>query len=403
MSLSGFSPKITLPTRLSETTCTLIDNTITNNIDNNHLSGVLTRKISDHQMNFCMINDKQTAANNKGKFIEVEKNTGNAVENFQNYLSEKNIIAKLDHNIRSDPNANCDILFAELANAKQLHMPTERVKFNKRKHKVQPWMNNVLLKKINKKSDKYSKLLKIPKTDANYAVKKTEFNEYVKSVKNDIRIAKRNYYLHVFNIHRNNIKQTWNTISETLNRHRKNRDISEKIIYNDKTLTNEQDIADSFNSFFANVGAQLSSSFEQSDSIPSFETYLDCNTRSDPNFYFTPVDEDLVLTLITNLPNKTSSGIDNISNKLLKQIKHIIVQPLTLIINQSLTSGIYPDKFKISKITPLHKKDDRIVISNYRPISLLPTMSKIIERIMHSQLYAYFNENNLIAEQQIWF
>ena len=74
------------------------------------------------------------------------------------------------------------------------------------------------------------------------------------------------------------------------------------------------------------------------------------------------------------------------------------MQPLTLIINQSLTSGIYPDKFKISKITPLHKKDDRTVM--YRPISLLPTMSKIIERIMHSQLYAYFNENNLIAEQQ---
>ena len=109
--------------------------------------------------------------------------------------------------------------------------------------------------------------------------------------------------------------------------------------------------------FFANnVGAQLSSSFEQSDSIPSFKTYFDCNTRSDPNFYFTPVDEDLVLTLITNLQNKTSSGIDNISNKLLKQIKHIIVQPLTLIINQSLTSGIYPDKFKISKITRCTRK-----------------------------------------------
>ena len=152
--------------------------------------------------------------------------------------------------------------------------------------------------------------------------------------------------------------------------------------------------------FFANVAAQLSSSFEQSDSILSFETYLDSNTRSDPNLYFTPVEEDLVLTLITNFPNKISSRIDNIVNKLLKQIKHTIVQPLTLIINQSLTSGIYPDNFKISKITPLHKKDDQTVISNYRPISLLPTMSKIIERIMHSQLYAYFNENNQKAEQQ---
>ena len=106
-----------------------------------------------------------------------------------------------------------------------------------------------LTKKINKKSDKYLKLLKIPK-QMQIMLSKNEFNEYVKSVKNDIRIAKRNYYFHVFNIHRNNIKQTWNTISETLNRLRKNRDIPEKIIYNDKTLTNEQDIADSFNLFF---------------------------------------------------------------------------------------------------------------------------------------------------------
>ena len=207
----------------------------------------------------------------------------------------------------------------------------------------------------------------------------------------------------IFMSKKNNIKQTWNTISVTLNKHRKNRDIPEKIVYNDKTLTNEQEIANSFNSFFASVGAQLSSSIEQSDNIPSFETYLDSNTRSHPNFRFIPVDEKLVLALITNLPNKTSSGIDNISNKLLKQIKHIIVQPLTLIINQSLTSGIYPDKFKISKVTPLHKKDDRTAISNYRPISLLPTMSKIIERVIHSQLYAYFNENNLITEQQYGF
>ena len=89
----------------------------------------------------------------------------------------------MDHNISSDPNANCDILFDELSNAKQLHMPTERVKFNKRKHKVQPWMNNVLLKKINKKSDKCSKLLKIPKTDANYAAKKLSLMNMLKGLK----------------------------------------------------------------------------------------------------------------------------------------------------------------------------------------------------------------------------
>ena len=96
--------------------------------------------------------------------------------------------------------------------------------------------------------------------------------------------------------------------------------------------------------------------------------------------------------------------MDGIANELLKRIKHIIVQSLTLIINELLTSGVYPDNFKISKITPLHKKDDILeLVSNYRPIVLLPTMFKIIERVMHSQLYDFLNEKKLITEQQYGF
>ena len=98
-------------------------------------------------------------------------------------------------------------------------------------------MNNVLLRKINKKSDKYSKLLKIPKTDASYVTKKAEFNEYVKDVKNDIKIAKRNHYFHVFNMHKNNMKQTWRTITKTLNKQVNSREIPTKIILNDETVT----------------------------------------------------------------------------------------------------------------------------------------------------------------------
>ena len=110
-------------------------------------------------------------------------------------------------------------------------------------------MNNVLLRKINKKDDKYSKLLKIPKTDASYVTKKAEFNEYVKDVKNDIKIAKRNYYFHVFNIHKNNMKQTWRTITETLNKQVNSREIPTKIIHNEETLTDNEEVADCFNSF----------------------------------------------------------------------------------------------------------------------------------------------------------
>ena len=91
------------------------------------------------------------------------------------------------------------------------------------------------------------------------------------------------------------------------------------------------------------------------------------------------------------------------SNRLLKSIKCEISKPLTIIINQSLETGIFPDALKVAKVKPLFKKGDNCCLNNYRPISLLPTISKIFERVMYTQLYYYFNVNNLLSEQQYGF
>ena len=166
------------------------------------------------------------------------------------------------------------------------------------------------------------------------------------------------------------MKQTWRTITETFNKPANNLEIPTNITYNimTKLLQITKKLQICFNSYFANIVVLLSSSFEESDTvialrtlriwysvcrIPSYETYLgDDNANPDLNFHFTEVS---VLTLITNLQNKTRFRMDVISNKLLKRINHIIVQPLTLISNQSFTSSItYQDKFKISKILSLH-------------------------------------------------
>ena len=101
--------------------------------------------------------------------------------------------------------------------------------------------------------------------------------------------------------------------------------------------------------------------------------------------------------------NKNSSGHDGISNKLLKLTKNILSKPLTLIINQMITTGIFPDSFKKSKIIPIFKKGDQSLLINYRPISLLPTISEVFEGIIFDQMYHYFNSNNLLAEQQYGF
>ena len=106
---------------------------------------------------------------------------------------------------------------------------------------------------------------------------------------------------------------------------------------------------------------------------------------------------------IQNLPSKNSCGVDGISSKLIKIIEPAIIKPLTLLINQVLNTGIFPDELKIAKVIPLFKKDDPKLLKNYRPISLLPTISKVIEKIIFTQLSTYFNENKLIFDNQYGF
>ena len=118
-------------------------------------------------------------------------------------------------------------------------------------------------------------------------------------------------------------------------------------------------------------------------------------------FKFADIDENDVIKEIAMLADKSSCGYDELSSILLKKIANIIKPALALIINQSLCTGIFPSKLKIAKVLPLYKnKGDCHLFDNYRPISLLPTISKIFEKVVHKQLYEYFTENNLFYKSQ---
>ena len=106
---------------------------------------------------------------------------------------------------------------------------------------------------------------------------------------------------------------------------------------------------------------------------------------------------------INKLKNKNLSGVDEISNKLLKAIGTELSKLLTIIINQCLLTGIFSDLLKIAKVKPLFKRGDACQLNNYRLISLLPTIFKVFDRVIYFQLYTYFSENNLLSEQQYGF
>ena len=111
----------------------------------------------------------------------------------------------------------------------------------------------------------------------------------------------------------------------------------------------------------------------------------------------------LLRKLYKNLPTKNSCGYDDISSKLFKVIAPVIIKPLTLLINQVLNTGTFPDKLKITKVIPIYKKGDPQLFENYRPISLLPTISKVLEKIIHKQLSSYFDEYGIFFPNRYGF
>ena len=117
----------------------------------------------------------------------------------------------------------------------------------------------------------------------------------------------------------------------------------------------------------------------------------------------TPTSITEIKKIIDNLPNKSSSGHDKLSNTVLKNISDSILYPLNIIFNQSLQSGQFPDLMKLAKIVQLYKSKDEDQVINYRPVSLLMTLSKVLEKIVYKGIYSFMNTNNIFFESQYGF
>ena len=158
-------------------------------------------------------------------------------------------------------------------------------------------------------------------------------------------------------------------------------------------------IANHFNKYFTNVGSQVDE-IDTSNKQP-FTSYLGppCNHV----FSFEYTTPDRVVKIIEKLKPETSSGPDGQSSKLLKAVGNTLAPTLSIIINQSLYSGIFPDRLKIAKVLPLYKKGENWLMENYRPISLLSTLSKVFERVVFEQLYEHLKSKKLLYQSQYGF
>lgn len=157
--------------------------------------------------------------------------------------------------------------------------------------------------------------------------------------------------------------------------------------------------ANELNTFFATLSSRTVSS------LPAVQNSGPLNNVpvNNHNFYINPTDCNETILTTLGLATKLSSGYDELSVKLLKFIFSLIADPLCHIINRSFQTGIIPDQLKVARVVPLFKGDDKSLMHNYRPISILPSISKIIERLMYNRLLSFLDTYKLLSNYQYGF
>ena len=162
-------------------------------------------------------------------------------------------------------------------------------------------------------------------------------------------------------------------------------------------ITQRRIIIEKFNSYFVNIANNLNKN-KTVDEFRNFEKFL--KNRNERSAVFDDIETFEMIQIIKDLnPNKSS----DISPRILKLFIHIIAPLLTILFNNCLRSGIFPNELKIARVIPLYKSGDKSDITNYRPISLLPVLSKIFEKLIHSRMAKFFDENNVIYNKQFGF
>lgn len=170
--------------------------------------------------------------------------------------------------------------------------------------------------------------------------------------------------------------------------------------HKNKIITDHREIANAFNDYFITIGPNLAKKIP--DCSSKFDDYLPQNTNL-YSLFLSPTNPSEIISIINKLPKNSAPGIDGIPTKIIQNNSYKIAAPLTHIINLSLSSGIVPDQTKLARVTPIFKSDDPSALNNYRPISVLSSVSKIFERIIYNRTINFLNKHNIISDRQFGF
>ena len=230
----------------------------------------------------------------------------------------------------------------------------------------------------------------------------SSYTEFIRFYKHLIVNAKKEYYVTQILKSKNKNKKLWEIVNEGITLKPKPKTTNIKLTKDKDVIVNPIEISEAFNDYFVDVVKKLSNkkpSEMQENVIKLLKTHSPRNPHS---MFLTPTNEYEVHHELNNLKESKSVG-DDIPVRVIKQCSNTLTPILTYLYNQCLESGTFPSKLKIAKIHPIHKRGDRTNIENYRPISLLPIFSKILEKLIQKRLQQFLLKHKIITDQQHGF
>ena len=186
----------------------------------------------------------------------------------------------------------------------------------------------------------------------------------------------------------------WSSIKEMMGEEKG--EMISHVVVDGKSVTDKPGIVSAINDFFSNVGAVLARKF-----TPRSFTVM--SPRNESVLTFELITSESIRKKLKHLSVKKATGLDGISSRLLKAGADVIDAPLAYICNLSLKTGVFPSDWKCARVTPIYKDGPKDDVGNYRPVSILPVVSKLLEGVVHDQLYRCLVAGGVLTEWQSGF
>lgn len=389
MSCFGLNQTIFNYTREANGSRSIIDNVFTDFLPNDFDSSVVISALSDHHAQLFVNKTSLFDKDRSPKFMIKRIINNENVHCFKNFLKCEKWNEVFSSTNTNDISQNFfNLLRYHFDNAfplKKVKLPNFNVKNRLKLDAELLWLR-----------DETRRLYYLSKDLENEDSLKVEYRRLKSWYRKMIKEKKADSVSHKIMASSNITKTVWQIVNA--NRTSRNKGVASNLKIRDSNNILVQDplcVANTFNKFFLNVANDL-------DSL-SFSSNKRLAPSVSQTFFLTPVTKQELVGIITSLKAKSSAGIDGISSRLLRECYEFLVEPLVYLINSSFLSGSFPDVLKSSTVTPLHKKGQSDLLDNFRPISIISSFSKVIEKAIHNRVIDFFEKHNVIFQHQYGF